>query len=293
MSSTDVKNLNITKEQFNPEYEWANQYYYNANDAWEKLYYGLNDSGEECAPRGLSIRETLGCNIYVLNPNDNLVYSAYRGLSPIYLAGEYTWYKSGNRHVESIDKYGKFWDTIATDGIVNSNYGAYIFVKEKDGKSVWDKTVDILNNDRDSRQAIIQIPIMPFRGMKDTPCTSSIQFFIRSNQLFATVYQRSCDVVWGFPYDIYQFTMWQIELANELHVDLGWFRYVIGSLHVYEKDFISNRGKFFHTKRSCKYIPDKLSESYKNDINLLSEKKSEEVKDPMLKIMVRNKKIWK
>lgn len=272
---------------------WASMMYCNANEAWESLYRGLNSDGDVCSPRGLKIKETLGCNVYIANPKDNLVYSEYRGLSPVYLAGEYTWYKSGDRHVETISKYGKFWESIATDGIVNSNYGAYIFLKEKDGKSVWEKTIDILRNDPDSRQAIIQIPIMPYRGMKDTPCTSSIQFFIRNSKLFATVYMRSCDIVWGFPYDIYQFTMWQIEMAAELGVSMGWFRYVIGSLHVYEKDWTDKHGEFFKTRLSKVYIPDNLSESYSNDIRLLSEKKSSEVTDPLLKLMVEHKKIWR
>ena len=75
--------------------------------------------------------------------------------------------------------------------------------------------------DPDSRQAIIQIPIMRARGTKDTPCTSSIQFFIRDNKLFTTVYMRSTDIVLGFPIDIFQFTMWQCEMAKELGIDVG------------------------------------------------------------------------
>ena len=189
--------------------DWAGAWYRNANQAWEGLYVGLNCEGDESSPRGMKIRETLGCSIFIQDPMDNLVYNKFRGLSPIYIAKEYKWYKSGSRSVEDAVKLSKFWGTIANeDGTVNSNYGAYIFVPEEDGKSVWQKTVEMLRKDPDSRQAIIQMPIMKSRGSKDTICTSSIQFLIRNGHLFATVYMRSTDVILGFPIDIFQFCMW-------------------------------------------------------------------------------------
>ena len=274
--------------------DWSVGFYPNANSAWENLYYGLNKDGDITSPRGIKIKETLGCNIYILNPMDNLVFNEFRGLSPIYLAKEYAWYKSGSRKVEDAVKLSKFWGTIANDdGTVNSNYGAYIFVKESDGKSVWEKTVDILKNDRDSRQAIIQIPIMPSRGSKDTPCTSSIQFFIREDKLFCTVYMRSTDVILGFPIDIFQFTMWQIEMAHELGLNLGWMRFISGNIHCYEKNWIENVD---HELSFCKYdgvVSDKSTESFHSDLEKLANGKSDEVEDDLLKMMLENKIIWR
>ena len=75
---------------------------------WENLYYCLNTDGDESSPRGMKVRETLGCNIIIVNPKDNLVYSEARKLSPYYLAGEYFWYKSGNNNWESIYNHSKF-----------------------------------------------------------------------------------------------------------------------------------------------------------------------------------------
>lgn len=275
---------------------WANRFYFNANSAWENLYAGLCMDGDEVSPRGKKIRETTGCNIYISNPNDNLIYSDYRGLSPVYAAREYMWYKSGSRD-PMLAPNSKFWQSIANeeDGLINSNYGAYIFVPESDGKSVWDKTVDILKNDPDSRQAIIQIPIMPSRGKKDTPCTSSIQFFIRNEKLFATVYMRSCDIVAGFPYDIFQFTMWQIEMASALGIGLGWIRFIAGSLHVYEEDWIQNREPFYTTDITSGWVAsDKSSQEFRDDLARLAEDgKSAQVNDETLNYMLNHMKIWK
>lgn len=296
--------MNLIKVNPTLRDDWAVAFYKNANEAWENLYLGLNKDGDEYAPRGIKVKETLGCNIYITNPNDNLVYNTFRGLSPIYLAKEYFWYKSGDNSVEKASKLSKFWETIANkDGTVNSNYGHYIFVKENDGKTVWEKTVDILKRDPDSRQAIIQIPIMRARGTKDTPCTSSIQFFIRDNKLFTTVYMRSTDIVLGFPIDIFQFTMWQREMAKELGIDVGWMRFISGNIHCYEKNWIENvDDEFYFTEKSeiesnDTIITDKASSEFCNDlVRLESEGKSldiNELNDPLLRIMFTNRKIWR
>ena len=287
---------------------WHNRKYSNANEAWENLYSGLNRDGEICSPRGIGVKETLRCDIYIENPNDNLVYNTFRGLNPVYLSKEYFWYKSGDNSVEEASKLSKFWETIANeDGTVNSNYGHYIFVKENDGKTIWDKTVDILRKDPDSRQAIIQIPIMRARGTKDTPCTSSIQFFIRNKKLYATVYMRSTDIVLGFPIDIFQFTMWQNEMANELGIGTGWMRFISGNIHCYEKNWIENvQGKFtfqelvFH-ENGERILPEdmlrKSSVEFHNDlVNLKENGKNTDtsiINDPVLRFMFDHRKIWK
>lgn len=278
--------------------DWAVGWYDNVNEAWENLYYGLNKDGDIRSPRGLKVKETLGCNIYIMNPMDNLVYNTFRGISPIYISKEYEWYKSGSRKVEDASKLSKFWETIANpNGTVNSNYGAYIFVKESDGKSVWEKTVEILKNDPDTRQAIIQIPIMPGRGSKDTPCTSHIHFHIRDGKLMATTVMRSSDCILGIPIDLFQFTMWQIEMAKELGLELGWHRFVSDNLHIYEKNWIENVDSEFKFCRIIEpYKPsDKTSESFKNDIHQLALKgrNVEGINDPMLQFMFDHRKIWK
>ena len=280
---------------------WANWHYPNASAAWDGLYEGLCREGQECKPRGKVIRETLGCNIYIHNVYDNLVLSTYRGLSPIYLAKEYFWYHNGSRDPKDAPR-SSFWNSIANeeDGLVNSNYGHWLF-KQKDSKypelSVFDATAKLLKDDPDTRHALIQIPIMPYRAKKDTPCTSHIQFFVRENKLFATVYMRSCDVCCGFPYDIFQFTMWQIEMSKKLGIECGWMRFTAGSLHVYEEDFIENRDfDFTETNNKCE-ISDKTSSEFMSDLKYLAE--SGKDVDPSrlnteeIRYMFENRKLWK
>ena len=229
-----------------------------ANEAFCVLYDDLGrdfnnheiDDFYQSKPRGRKCNESIGMTIKILEPQNCLVWTKVRGLSPIYLAKEHSWYLNGSRRVE--DAPAKIWNNLANKdgdeiGLINSNYGHYIFT-QKDNKNpnlnVFDGTVELLKKDKDSRQAIWQIPIMKHRQDDDTPCTSSLHFFIRDNKLYCTVYMRSCDCWFGFANDISQFIIWQMMLAKELNVELGWYRHVFGSFHVYEENFITDNEKY-------------------------------------------------
>lgn len=224
-------------------------------EAWSVLYEELANtiSDSSCitdfftsSPRGRKCNESIGLTINILEPQNCLMWSKVRGLSPIYLAKEYMWYKSGSRDVN--DAPSKVWNGLVnTDdddkGLINSNYGAYVFA-QKDNKnpelSVFDATIELLKKDSDSRQAILQIPIMNHRQDSDTPCTSTLHFLLRDGKLNCITYMRSCDAWFGFPNDATQFIMWQMEIAKALDVELGWYRHIFGSFHVYEENFIAN-----------------------------------------------------
>lgn len=275
--------------------DFATGFYRSANEAWENLYYGLNLRGDESAPRGLKVRETLGCNIYISNPYDNLVYNSFRKSSPYYVAQEYFWYHSGNRDVESIAKYAGFWRRIANeDGTVNSNYGAYIFDKNYkpiDGMSRWEYLIETLKKDPDSRQAILQIPIIDTLGTKDVCCTSNIQFFIRGGLLMTTVYMRSNDLNKGFCNDIPFFTSLQINLAKELGVEVGWYRHCVGSMHIYEPDFLEvvaeKTGKSFNFEY-IEFDDRHPAYNYLDDYEILRNRESGGVINKKLLYMAKN-----
>lgn len=272
--------------------------YENANEAWEEIYLGLNNCPRfECSPRGLKIRETLCADIVITNPMDNLVYNEFRLASPYYIAQEYYWYLSGNNNVEEASKMSKFWNKIANDdGTVNSNYGKYMFKdlepdKDNIPNTQWNNIIQILKDDPDSRKALIQLPIAGTKYTKDTVCTSSFQFIIREDRLYMTTYMRSNDLMKGFTNDIPFFTSMQIKLAQELGVELGWYRHVVGSLHIYESDFIENSNKVFMKsgKRFGFVYPYTVKEyDFEHDYNILKDRKKEGLHNPALKYMADN-----
>lgn len=289
-------------------------YYASATDAWNQVYLALNKYGDICSPRGKKIKETLNADIMIADATNNLVMSSFRGMSPVYAAREYSWYKEGSRNPKDAPR-SAFWETIANEGLekdnglINSNYGHWLFVKPDPidpSLTVWERTIKLLEEDPDTRHAIIQLPIMDYRGTKDTPCTSSIQFFLRDGKLNSTVYMRSCDLVYGWPYDIFQFTMWQQELAYELKCEVGFMRFLAGSLHIYEEDFIENRGgeeEFIDCYQRDllekailypEYSSSKYNKIFLEDIEgFTSEGKSYEPKSTDLSLLKGNMKVWK
>lgn len=271
-------------------------------------------------PRGRKCNETIGCSIKILEPQNCLVWTKVRKLSPIYLAKECLWYLNGSRKVE--DAPSKVWAGLVNKdgdeiGLINSNYGHYIFT-QRDNKnpklSVFEATVELLKKDKDSRQAIWQIPIMKHRQDDDTPCTSSLHFLIRDNKLYCTTYMRSCDIWFGFANDISQFIIWQMMLAKELNVELGWYRHMFGSFHVYEENFIKDNEQYIKDMNET-YLQGKENISYpkfyddrnyreilneiQHDFKILSSKTRDEIlnnnllKNYELKYMLKNMQVAK
>lgn len=95
-----------------------------------------------------------------------------------------------------------------------------------------------LRIDPDTRQAIVTIWNPEFDaagGKKDHPCTTAFNFRIRSGKLNMTTFMRSNDAYWGWVYDVYQFCMVQLTLANVLGVQPGTYTHHAASFHLYEQ----------------------------------------------------------
>lgn len=198
---------------------------------------------------GQEIRERLGQGFILQNPRARLPFVAERDLSASYAVAELLWYLSGSDSTEWIGYYAPFWRNISDDGeTANSAYGARVFrarhprvhgVDVVHRESQWDRIKRELKDDRDSRRAVIHIRTAADSWLadKDVPCTLSLQFFIRDDQLHAVVSMRSSDLILGIPYDVVAFTLFQELMALELGVQLGKYVHVSNSMHLYERDF--------------------------------------------------------
>lgn len=209
-----------------------------ATEAWEYWYKELESMHERnfhgSSRDGDVVGECINAITVISDPTRNIVESDIRKLNKRYMIGEMLWYLSANNNLSEIQKYTKAWDRMSEDGVtVNSNYGHKIH--KFYGFDQWEFVREMLKNDPNSRQAVIHIKD-PGVHPKDTPCTVCMQFFIRDNKLHLTVYMRSNDVWMGFPYDVFNFTCYQIRMAMELGVDIGSYTHIAGSLHLYERN---------------------------------------------------------
>ena len=100
----------------------------------------------------------------------------------------------------------------------------------------WGRLFELLREDPDTRQAICQIytPHDLTAISKDKPCNTMFQLQREGPFLNMSLYQRSCDLIWGLPYDHFSFATILILIANELDLLPGHVTRFIANAHVYE-----------------------------------------------------------
>lgn len=183
-------------------------------------------------------REIINANLVLLDPTRNTMCECTRKMPIRYAIGELCWYNAAVNTVKSIKPFSSFWEKISDDGkTVNSNYGWCI--RHKYGFNQWETAKQLLLNNSESRQAVIHIK--EARNLIDSPtkdvnCTIALQFFVRNNKLDMVVTMRSNDIWLGLPYDLFNFTCMQIQMAMELGVEIGTYYHNAGSLHMYTRD---------------------------------------------------------
>ena len=180
-------------------------------------------------------RELNNVKIVLKDITQNIV--SVRGISPSYLFGELLWYFNSDNSLEFISQFSSFWNGLSDDGkTCNSAYG--YLIQEAHGFNQIEKVIEILKEDPLSRRAKINInvPNPLVKETKDEPCTMSLHFMIRKNNLDCTVIMRSNDIWFGFPYDVAFFTELQKYIARELGVGYGWYTHFAVSLHMYDRD---------------------------------------------------------
>lgn len=211
-------------------------------DPFRQLFWDVYKFGNERAPRGMKTLE-IEDYTYLIPPYKRLMAYPGRNLSTRYIADEIMWYLKGDRTDLSICDKAKIWKDCVTDGMIHSNYGYPIFVCRG-----IDYVVETLAKDEDSRRAVIPILEQRFCSLSsnDVPCTETMEFRIRDDELRCTVHMRSQDLVFGAGNDIPFFSFVQelvLTLLNaaqgdvpkELHYGMGPLVVTATSLHAYER----------------------------------------------------------
>lgn len=204
----------------------------NVQNAYYAMLSCLLSDGYPLAPRGQATREIRACSLTIVEPSSGLLVSQSRGLNPYFASGELAWILAGSNRLAFIRRFNERWAAFSDDGeTLHGAYGARM-------QTQLDHLVSVLANDPSSRQAVISIWNEKDRGSvvsKDKPCNTQLQFYQDHKGrlgLIATV--RSQDIVFGFPYDTFNWTMIQKMVAKSLGWPVGEYRANFGSLHLYE-----------------------------------------------------------
>jgi thymidylate synthase len=229
---------------------------YDANQAWLTLLTNIMQNGRKVVPRGKETKEVLGSLIRmdmrrpVLSINE-------RKLGYRFMCAEAAWIMSGDDRVETISPYSKVIGSFSDDGL--TYFGAY-------GPKLLgqlDYVVASLQKDRETRQAVANIWRENPPATKDYPCTLSVQFMIRKNYLHAFITMRSNDIWLGFPYDVFNASMWAGYILRRLDdptLKLGCLYHSAASRHLYATNFEEARAILNKTPSSFSYEPFNPSE---------------------------------
>jgi len=167
-----------------------------------------------------------------------------------YVAKELAWYLSESLSITGyVDDVAIWKKTADSFGVVNSNYGWCVF-SQANGYQ-FDHALEELIVAPDSRRAsmIYTRPSMwtdwKQDGRNDFMCTHYAQLYIRDGELEYHVHQRSCDTIFGFFNDfawhcfVYdKFRERYLETTGtQLGVSESSMKYIVDSLHVYERHF--------------------------------------------------------
>lgn len=205
------------------------------NRVWQRKLKRIMDKPQYVvSPRGMEVREMLAEGYHV--PMPAFIDLADRNVNVRFMFAEAAWIISGSNRLSDITPYIKTYANFSDD---------QIFLRGAYGPKVVDQfgyVVDTLEGDRDSRQAVMNIWRERPGVSRDIPCTLSMQFLIRRNKLDCVVTMRSQDIVLGYTYDVFTFSM----VANAVRlllrergikVPLGYLHVTAGSLHVYETHY--------------------------------------------------------
>jgi thymidylate synthase len=205
------------------------------DDLLHEAFERLIKSGRVTSPTKGKAFESSGVILELTNPRARMSRTETRCLLFSCL-GELLWYLSGSDDYSFIKYYipGYEADEVGAPR-VRAAYGPRLKTKKKD-QIAW--VVKLLKKKPETRRAVI--PIFQVQDtlidLPEVPCTCTLQFLLRYGRLEMITHMRSNDAFKGLPGDIFTFTMIQELVARSLGAELGKYKHMVGSLHLYDDD---------------------------------------------------------
>ena len=142
--------------------------------------------------------------------------------------------KSNNVH----DLNSHIWDEWADEnGDLGPVYGKqWRAWPTPDGRHI-DQITTVMNqlkNDPDSRRIIVSAwNVGELDKMALAPCHAFFQFYVADGKLSCQLYQRSCDVFLGLPFNIASYALLVHMMAQQCDLEVGDFVWTGGDTHLY------------------------------------------------------------
>ena len=152
---------------------------------------------------------------------------------------ELLWFLRGETNVRSLQQAGvTIWDEWAgADGELGPIYGyQWRSWPTADGRHI-DQLANVVAEIRrnpDSRRLIISAwNVSDIPRMALPPCHAFFQFYVAAGRLSCQLYQRSCDIFLGVPFNIASYALLTHLVAQQCELDVGDFIWTGGDCHLY------------------------------------------------------------
>ncbi len=152
---------------------------------------------------------------------------------------ELLWFISGDTNIRYLNDNGvRIWNEWADkDGNLGPVYGyQWRSWPAADGRKI-DQLADVINgikNSPDSRRLLISAwNVGEIQKMALPPCHVMFQFYVAGGRLSCQLYQRSCDIFLGVPFNIASYALLTMMIAQVTGLEQGEFIHTLGDAHIY------------------------------------------------------------
>ena len=152
---------------------------------------------------------------------------------------ELLWFMSGDSNIRYLKENGvSIWDEWADeDGDLGPIYGVqWRSWPTPDGRHI-DQIAQIMQQIRetpDSRRIILSAwNVAEIDNMALPPCHCLFQFYVADGKLSCLLYQRSCDIFLGVPFNIASYALLTHMIAQQADLKVGEFIWTGGDCHLY------------------------------------------------------------
>lgn len=238
------------------------------SDMYPLVNYYIFTQKEYEESRDGKVKEVLDMKTTLLNPYRRCVGGCERDINIFFLLAEAMWIALGRKDVAFLTLFNKKMSDFSDDGkTFHAPYGYRLrhfgirtedsFVDDNlNASKGYDQVIDaikIFTENPNSRQVVMSIWNPNFDlgyKTKDIPCNDMVMLKIRNGKLITTIQNRSNDLHWGLPTNIFQFSFLTELMAGVLGVELGTQTHNSQSLHIYEwNDIASKMSETFAKKR--------------------------------------------
>ncbi len=169
----------------------------------------------------------------------------------------------------------------------NGDVGRIYGVQWRDFNGV-DQIVNLIeglkNNPHSRRHIITAWNPADLDEMSLPPCHAFSQFYISENKLSCQLYQRSCDMFLGVPFNIASYSLLIHILAKECGYQVGEFILSLGDFHIYEEHFDQVKIQLTRTPKklpNLKFKQKKLNQYKTSDFQLINYEHHPKIVAPM------------